>query len=232
MSHPTRLAELVSPQVAASEPRLLLVPLGSFEQHGGHLPFDTDTRVAVAVAEKLAAGRADTVVAPALPYGASGEHQGFGGTLSLGTQALHTVIVELARSLGPEFKGLVLLSFHGGNADAVRSAVTQLRAEGHHVTAVIPTVAAGDAHAGRTETSIMLALDPGAVRGEAARPGDTRPLDELMPELRRGGLKAVTESGVLGDPAGASAEQGRVLLDELVATATAQLEHWLEEETP
>lgn len=227
-----RLAGLVSTELSPDHPLRLVLPLGSFEQHGAHLPLDTDTRVAVAVAEALAETRDDLLVAPALAYGASGEHEGFGGTLSIGTQALHSLVVELARSLGPEFSALVLVSFHGGNADAVHGAVTQLRAEGHHVTAVIPTVAAGDAHAGRTETSIMLALDPTAVRLQAARAGDTRPLAELMPELRRGGLKAVTGSGVLGDPAGASAEEGRGLLAELITSASAQLERWLQEELP
>ena len=74
----------------------------------------------------------------------------------------------------------------------------------------------------------MLALDPKAVRIEQARAGDTRPLAEIMPDLRRGGLKVVTESGVLGDPAGASATEGHELLAELVASAQEQLAPWTE----
>ena len=222
----TQLVEFTSVDLAAAGPRRLLLPVGSLEQHGGHLPLDTDTRVAVAVADALAAGWDDLVVAPALAFGASGEHQGFAGTVSMGSEALRTVLVELARSLGPEFDGLVLLSWHGGNTDAIRGAESQLRDEGHQVLAITPTVPPGDAHAGRTETSIMLALDPAAVHLDQARRGNVQPLTELMPEMRRGGLRAVTDSGVLGDPAGASAEEGDRLLGQLIASARAQLGHW------
>ena len=225
--HQTRLVELTSADLAAGPPRVLLVPLGSFEQHGAHLPLDTDTRVAVAVAEALAAEYEELVVAPPLHYGASGEHQGFAGTVSIGSEALKLVIVELARSLGPEFHGLLLLSFHGGNAAALGEAVEQLASEGHRVGAITPTVPLGDAHAGRTETSLMLALDPNAVRLEQAMRGNTRPLDELMAAMRSGGLAAVTDSGVLGDPAEASAEEGERLLAELLASARSQLERWM-----
>jgi mycofactocin system creatininase family protein len=222
------LVELTSFQLAEGPPRVLLIPLGSFEQHGAHLPLDTDTRVAVAVADALAAEHEGLIVGPPLHYGASGEHQGFAGTLSIGSEALHHTIVELARSLGPEFTGLLVLSWHGGNAEAIDGAVAQLRAEGHHAGALRPTIAVGDAHAGRTETSIMLALDPASVQLERARTGNIRPLSDLMPAMRTGGLRAVTESGVLGDPVGASVNEGERLLIELVRSARDQLEHWME----
>jgi creatinine amidohydrolase/Fe(II)-dependent formamide hydrolase-like protein len=77
---------------------LVLVPVGSTEQHGPHLPLQTDTVVATAVARALAE-RLDGYVAPAVSIGASGEHHGFPGVLSIGTPALHLVIVELVRSL-------------------------------------------------------------------------------------------------------------------------------------
>src|SRR5205807_5160572 len=77
---------------------LLVVPLGSTEQHGPHLPLSTDTDIAVALAERLAARRPHVVVAPALPYGSSGEHAGFAGTLSIGQAALEHVVIELVRS--------------------------------------------------------------------------------------------------------------------------------------
>jgi creatinine amidohydrolase len=223
----SRLVELTSAELAADPPRTLLLPLGSIEQHGAHLPLDTDTRVAVAVAERLARACAELVLAPPVTYGASGEHQGFPGTVSVGSQALRLLIVELARSLGPEFRALVLLSWHGGNATAVKEAVEQLRSEGHAIGSIQPTLPPGDAHAGRTETSLMLALDPGAVRLDQAQPGNTRPVAELMPAMRAGGLKAVTETGVLGDPAGASAREGERLLGQLLASATEQLERWM-----
>ena len=79
------LAGATWPQVEASGGRTVLaVPLGSLEQHGPHLPLDTDTRIATAVAAGLATRRRDVTVAPALAYGASGEHADFPGTLLVG----------------------------------------------------------------------------------------------------------------------------------------------------
>ena len=198
----------------------LLVPLGSPEQHGPHLPLDTDTRIAAAIAT-AAADRDDVLVAPALPYGASGEHAGFPGTVSIGTEALHLVLVELVRSLGPEVRHTVFVNGHGGNHEAVSSAVELLRSEGHHVEAWWPEVPGGDAHAGETETSLLLAIAPEVVRDELAEAGATAPLAERMPELRRGGLVAVSPNGVLGEPSGASAERGRATLTALVADLAA-----------
>jgi len=80
-----------------------------------------------------------------------------------------------------------------------------------------------DAHAGRVETSIMLALAPEDVRLDAAAPGETRPLPEIMTALRAGGVRRVSPNGVLGDPAGASAAEGAALLDLLVADLAATI---------
>lgn len=190
------------------------MPLGATEQHGPHLPIGTDTVVAAALADRLAQRRDDVVVAPAVAYGSSGEHAAFAGTLSIGGPATTTVLVELVRS-ADAFRGVVLVCGHGGNADAVHAAVGTLVAEGRHVLAWSPVVDGGDAHAGRTETSLLLAVDPAAVRLEAVAAGDTRPLADLLPELRAGGVAAVSANGVLGDPAGASAGEGAALLDEL-----------------
>ena len=220
---PGGLAGETWPQAAASR-RLLLVPLGSTEQHGPHLPLGTDTVVAVALAERLAAARPDAVVAPALPYGSSGEHAGFAGTLSIGQQALEAVVVELVRS-ADDFAGVVLVSGHAGNAAPLRRAVATAQAEGRRALAWLPTVPGGDAHAGRTETSLLLALAPASVRLDEAEPGDTRPLADVMPELRSGGVAAVSRNGVLGDPRGASAAEGERLLaalaDDLVRAVAA-----------
>lgn len=204
------------PEVADLGPSLLAVPLGSVEQHGPHLPLDTDTRIAVALSHALAAGRPDVVVAPPVAFGASGEHAGFAGTLSIGTHALTTVLVELGRS-ADAFTGVVLVNGHGGNVDAIRSATTILSGEGRRVLAWSPSVPDGDAHAGRTETSLLLALDPSCVRLDRAVAGATAPLTELITELRRGGIAAVAPNGVLGDPTGASADEGAALLEGLVA---------------
>ena len=208
------------PEVAGG---VLLVPLGSTEQHGPHLPLDTDTRIAVAVAELAAAGRTGVAVAPALPYGSSGEHAGFAGTLSIGTEALHHVLIELVRSAMHTFKRVVFVNGHGGNHGGVTSAVDQLVHEGHNVSAWWPRVPGGDAHAGHTETSLLLAIAPEVVRLDLAVAGNTDPVGDLMPAMRVGGVKAVSPNGVLGDPTGASTEAGEHLLAALVADLVASL---------
>ncbi|GIF52699.1 creatinine amidohydrolase [Asanoa ferruginea] len=215
------------PSVAALGPRsVLAVPLGSTEQHGPHLPLSTDADVALALCSALAASRGDVVVAPLLPYGASGEHAGFAGTLSIGTSALTTVLVELGRSASETFSRLLLVSGHGGNADAVAAAVRTLRAESHDVLPWFPRWQ-GDAHAGYVETSLQLALSPDLVQLDRAEAGATAPLASLMPAMRAGGIAAVSANGVLGDPAGASAEAGASILAALVDDLRAAVADWV-----
>ncbi|MFI9828656.1 mycofactocin biosynthesis peptidyl-dipeptidase MftE [Streptomyces sp. NPDC051913] len=203
---------------------LVLVPVGSTEQHGPHLPLDTDTVIACAVAREAAdalPGR--PLVAAALPYGASGEHAHFPGTVSIGHEALHAVLVELTRSLALWAGRVVFVNGHGGNVATLRGAVGQLREEGHAVDWVPCAVPGGDAHAGRTETSLMLRLAPGSVRLTEAAPGDPRPIAALMPDLVARGVRAVSPSGVLGDPTGATAEEGRRVLTEMVSAAVRRI---------
>src|SRR5664280_857062 len=192
---------------------ILLVPVGSTEQHGPHLPVSTDTDIAEAVTEGAAERDAHLVVAPALPYGSSGEHQGFAGTLSIGQEAIELVLVELGRSASTDFTHTVVVSAHGGNALPLKRAMEQLGAEGRPVEAWTPRWG-GDLHAGRTETSLMLAIAPDRVAMTRAEPGDRRTAAALLPLLRDKGVRAVSANGVLGDPSGASAEEGRRLLSE------------------
>jgi len=214
------LGEWTWPDVGRRRP-ILLVPLGSTEQHGPHLPLDTDSRVAVAVCHRVAAvATVGVMVAPALAYGASGEHQGFPGTLSIGREALAAVVTELGRSAGSDYRLVLFVNGHGGNAEALAGAMATLEGEGRPVRSWSPTVRDdSDSHAGRVETSLLLALAPELVRRERAEVGATAPLGELMAQLRTGGLRAVTANGVLGDPAGASAEEG----ERLLAAWTAEL---------
>ena len=211
----TELAELT--WTALPDRPVVLVPVGSTEQHGPHLPLETDTLIATAVARRLAADL-DGFVAPAVSIGASGEHQGFHGVLSIGTSALRLMLVELVRSLSLWTGRVVLVNAHGGNREALMLAVEQLRTEGHDVTWV-PCSATGDAHAGRTETSLLLHLAPWLVRPQHAEAGNTRPLGELITELVGGGVRAVSPNGVLGDPGGATAAEGARLFTDMVEAA-------------
>ena len=205
---------------------LLLVPLGSLEQHGHHLPLGTDTAVACAVAEEAAEVLPNTLLAPALAYGASGEHEDFSGTISIGTEALAALLVEYGRSAGRWAGRVLLVNGHGGNLDALRAAGTLLRTEGRDVAWFACGVPGGDAHAGRTETSLMLHVEPLGVRGDLAVPGVTAPLGQLLPRLRADGVRAVSPTGVLGDPAGATVEEGAELLAGMVERLVGAVEGW------
>jgi mycofactocin precursor peptide peptidase len=204
---------------------LVVVPLGSVEQHGHHLPLTTDTAVAGAVAEAAAAALDGALLAPALAYGASGEHEQFPGTISLGTEALTGLLVEYGRSACRWAGRVVVVNGHGGNLDALAAAGAVLRGEARELAWFPCGVRGADAHAGRTETSLMLHVEPEAVRAERAAAGETAPIGQLLPRLRREGVRPVSPTGVLGNPAGASAAEGAALLagltDRLVAAVAA-----------
>jgi mycofactocin system creatininase family protein len=223
---PRRLAELTWQEIAErADASALVVPLGSTEQHGPHLPFTVDTDLAIALCERLGHARAGVVLAPAIPYGSSGEHAGFPGTLSIGQEALERLLIELVRS-ADVFAGVFLVSAHGGNAAPLHRAVTRLRHEGRQVCAWSPTGPADDSHAGRLETSVMLTLRPNAVTAERAEPGNTSGLAEIMPTLVQSGVRAVSPSGILGDPTGASADEGRRILTRWTNDLLAAFDAW------
>jgi creatinine amidohydrolase len=120
---------------------------------------------------------------------------------------------------------MLIISTHGGNAAPVRRAHRRLRHEGRDVRVFLPRWP-HDAHAGRAETSLMLALAPERVMLERARAGATAPLPELLPALVAGGVHEVSDNGVLGDPAGASALEGRRLLGDAVAQLCDLVDTW------
>jgi creatinine amidohydrolase len=219
------LSRRVWPEAARGD--VLAVSLGSLEQHGPHLPLDTDTRIATEIVRRFAARRAGVVIGPSVAYGASGEHESFPGTVSIGQEALELLLVELVRSATHTFPNVVLVSGHGGNAAPLARAVRRLRDEGRSVHGWTAAVKGGDAHAGRTETAIMLALAPAEVRLEAAAMGNTTPLRTLLPVLMRSSVRAVSPTGVLGDPTGASAVEGRALIAALVEDLVTSVETWL-----
>ena len=163
----------------------------------------------MAVAAGLAARCRGVTVAPAVAYGASGEHAGFPGTLLVGHEVLADLLVELVRSARRSFAGVVLVNAHGGNEEALAAvAARAARPRATRCSSGAPTTPGGDAHAGRTETSLMLAIDPAAVRLELAEPGCTEPIATLLPRLRAEGVRPVSSNGVLGDPDGCERRGG------------------------
>jgi mycofactocin system creatininase family protein len=188
---------------------------------------DTDTRIATAVAYGIAERlMGDWMLAPAIGYGASGEHQGFPGTVSIGTSALQLVLVEYARSACDWASRLVFVNGHGGNVTAVAGAVTLLRREGRDVAWCACSVPGADAHAGHTETSVLLHISPGTVHVDEWVAGNEAPVSDLMPRMRAGGVAAVSPVGVLGNPTTASAEEGARIFAEMVDTCASRIAAW------
>jgi creatinine amidohydrolase len=173
------LALAAWPELARPDPGnrpLLLVPVGSLEQHGPALPLATDTTLAEAVTRRVVRRLgAGVLAAPAIAYGASGEHEDFPGTVSVGHEALRLVLVELARSACRWTGGVVFVNGHGGNTATVVAAVRQLRAEGRAAAWTSCAIPGGDAHAGATETALMLHLAPKPSAWTGSKPASPRP---------------------------------------------------------
>jgi creatinine amidohydrolase len=162
---------------------LLVLPVGTTEQHGPHLATGTDASIVAAIAERAsaAARRPETILlAPTLAYGASDHHLPFGGTLSLGVATFQAVLHDLLGSAAAAgCRRVFVLNGHGGNKAACAIAVAEASRD---LDLVAATALASDlvdpkevegpttGHAGSFETSLMLALDPGRVRPESARP--------------------------------------------------------------
>ncbi|MFD0924520.1 mycofactocin biosynthesis peptidyl-dipeptidase MftE [Williamsia deligens] len=206
----------------------LVVPVGSTEQHGPHLPVDTDTRIADAIARRAAARTVggETLTAPPISYGASGEHEDFPGTVSIGHEALRMVLVEFGRSACRWAGRLVFVNGHGGNASTVVDAVRLLRSEGRDVAWWACSSAGADAHAGHTETSVLLHISPEVVLADRVVAGAGAPIGELIGALRTSGVRAVSGTGVLGDARTATAAEGRRIVEDMVDRLAGSLHRW------
>lgn len=213
---------------------LVIVPVASLEQHGPHLATGVDIVCATAVAQRVArlldaAGEA-VVVTPCVWTGLAEHHVAFGGTVTLDYATFAAVLRGVVRSAARAgFKRVMLLNGHGGNAEAVAVAATELSVEfGIAVAAgtywhLAPEAIApllerqpGLMHACEAETSMMMALMPEAVRREklqeAHGPHSTRVEGQPSALARRRSFKELTPSGVIGDARTASAEKGEKLL--------------------
>jgi len=226
----SELANATSRQLQGTSPALI-IPVGSTEQHGPHLPLDTDTRIATAVARALAdqlvpANESKWMVAPAIEYGASGEHEEFSGTVSIGTSALRLLLVEFGRSASRWASRLVFVNGHGGNVEALATAAALLRYEGRDVGWRSCSAENADAHAGHTETSVLLHISPADVWIDERVPGNSAPLGQLMPAMRQGGMAAVSDVGILGDPTTATAEEGARIFAEMVDGCLRRVTRW------
>lgn len=210
-----------------------VLPVGSFEQHGSHLPLATDTIVACAIASAVAA-HYELLSLPPVTISCSHEHSDFAGTVSVRAATLYAVICDVAASL--EQRGihkLVVVNGHGGNY--VLGNVVQEANVGERRMALFPhrddweqarkagglvTSNHEDMHGGELETSILLHVAPEQVRDGAE--------DWVAPErahLHQVGMSAYSDSGIIGRPSLASADKGRLVLDELVRLLQPHLEH-------
>jgi creatinine amidohydrolase len=239
MSDVLRWGELTREGIgAAASGALLVVPVGTTEQHGPHLATCTDALVVGEVASRaaIAAGRPDTVLlAPTLAYGASDHHLPFGGTLSLRDETFAAVLDDLLASASAAGSRCVfVLNGHGGNRALCAAAVARaaLRHGITAATALVSELVAPDAvggsplgHAGWFETSLVLALRPELVDTDAARPSPggparTRPRGLVVAEAGR--WEAL--DGFTDRPDEASAGQGERALEACVAAAARAFE--------
>jgi mycofactocin system creatininase family protein len=191
---------------------IVVLPLGAWEQHGLHLPINTDSIIIEAVVQTTLQEIPETsryVLAPTLAITASDEHRGFSGTLSTGTEALVQSVVAICRSASWA-RGVCIANGHGGNSDALQLITSALQYEGiTHSIWSLPSYKGGDMHAGHTETSLLLHLHPESVRTDQIQAGNPGAPSELVESMRTGGVISVSENGVLGDPTIATAAHGK-----------------------
>ena len=197
--------------------KVLLLPLGSWEQHGPHLPFDTDTIIIDAVViHALRDTQVDAdafAIAPTIAISASDEHVGFPGTLSTGTEALVQSVVAICRSASWS-QGVCIVNGHGGNADALTRINSALTYENiRHSIWSLPSYDGADMHAGHTETSVMLHVAPDRVRTDRIERGTVGDASVLVAQMRTSGVAGIAANGVLGDPTTATKEHGIAVMN-------------------
>lgn len=222
-----------APFMQGTQRQLVLLPIGSCEQHGPYLPVDTDLRIAQLLAEKLerSFSASDTLLLPAIPYSCSHEHRGL-GTLALNAGTLAALLHDVARSLTSWGTPVLLLfvNWHGGN-DLLASLATEITSTEGVPTAVIPAISqvgkawdesgitqARDVHAGAVETSVIQAYWPELVPAsfpESAHCEPTIAPAKTQAVLQAIGAPVVTREGVWGAPEQANPDKGKALIEAL-----------------
>jgi len=224
--------------------KTVLVPVGSTEQHGPHLPTFTDSLLAYDLCERLAKKLGRTLVAPVIRPGCSEHHLAFPGTISVPPSTLRAVVDAYVGSLvRAGFKNFILIPTHGGNFEPLRKGFSSLRKKHREVkiygyfnlerfVAAMNEVAAqfgvspeaAGAHSGFAETSCVLAVRKDLVDMSSAAPGYVGPFNkEVSRQIIKRGMTAFTKNGVLGDPRGSSGEAGERIIQNLVDHITVTL---------
>jgi creatinine amidohydrolase len=230
-------------EAASNEIALVVIPVGSTEQHGPNSTFGTDSirayEFALRLAERL---YPEVLVAPVMPYGISPHHMGFPGTITLSAETFMQVLFEVVQSLTQHgFERFLFLNGHGGNRPALELVSARIRRELDVIAAWVSiTELASDVarrrkraevtgHACEIETSQLLYLAPWAVRHDALSPGEL--LGQEYPHAQWSGpvhvpylFEEITANGALGDARAASAELG----EELIETALDRLVEFIE----
>jgi len=207
--------------------------VGSNEQHGSHLPISTDSLIGEVLANKVARKLDNALQAPSINVGCSGHHMAFPGTINLKPETLKCLIRDYCESLAKHgFKNIIILPSHGGNFDAVREVVNELNQSLEEVNIVAYTDLKGllrllaefslkhgisapesGAHAGESETSMVLAIRKDLVDMEHAEKGFVGSFEDKIDFVMSQGIKALTKNGVLGDPRRAEAKKGEEYLE-------------------
>ncbi|HPF15166.1 MAG: creatininase family protein [Planctomycetes bacterium] len=235
-----------------TERTVAILPIGSTEPHGPHLPLDTDVTIAEAQArragELLEAQGIPVLLLPALAYGMTQFTDGFAGTVSLRPATLWAMLEDIVNSLAEQ--GVRQVVFSNGHLEpehvaVLRGVILDHTERGHEKAhAIFPDntrrrwaqtlgeeFASGDCHAGSYETSIVLCADPESVRREELAGLEPIQID-LVAKMREGArnfLQCGATEAYCGNPAAASAEEGQQWIDQLgQMLATTVLETWPE----